>query len=515
MNRMRRCASAIGVSLMLSIAYPIISFADVMPKVYGGYDYTIKEVITVKNESDEPFENLFQNIKYDKRGDSPYQENYDIRYTIDTGNIIEYKNNDTKDTFDRDIKIGTLYPGQQISYTIHRDFFNGKIDYSIDPKEFDNYKYDTDKFAKYLKPEYHIESNDPLIIEKTKEIVGDETNPYNKAKKIYEFVNTYIKYDNSEANTGALNALKTGKGVCEEYATLFVAMSRVAGIPARRVNGIWVTHNGDTGKYYKLSGILHGWAEVYLPNSWMIVEPTEEYNGRKEPSWDTFFKDLEGSHFIGGYDTDVVSKITSYEEDEDSKTYFLDGRLRITRDFYIKKESSKNEQISEYMREAENLNFNNYYSLKQLVSSLPQSERKDAYNKKLTSLDHIYKCIYENPTQEELNSTLKSIDLFGTKDIMRSKLLSVQIDINKRNIRDIQGNKANISFVQKDDVDGYSFGIDNTGEIPKVTVYYNNFVKVETVSGEDLPSIKIQDLTMGKMAKVRFADSRAIIEFGS
>lgn len=140
----------------------------------------------------------------------------------------------------------------------------------------------------FVKPQEKIESDNQAIINKANELTQDLTTDYRKAAAIFEYVNTKVDYDTSSnyANKGALSALNNNKGVCEEYATLFVALCRAEEIPARVVTGYKVeTVNGVE------SLIDHAWAEIYLDDyGWLPVEPTVIYtvNGQRMPYWNTF-----------------------------------------------------------------------------------------------------------------------------------------------------------------------------------------------------------------------------------
>ena len=122
----------------------------------------------------------------------------------------------------------------------------------IKPKNVGN------KFPKdvlnWTKPSICIESNNPEIIEKAREIVGNETNVYKKVEDVLSFVYSYIEYNESvPENCGALWTLRNKRGDCTQMSYLSSALLRALGIPARIVNGMW-------------GGFLHAWNEVYLPN---------------------------------------------------------------------------------------------------------------------------------------------------------------------------------------------------------------------------------------------------------
>lgn len=146
----------------------------------------------------------------------------------------------------------------------------------------------TDENRVYVKPQEKIESDNKAIIDKANELTQGLTTDYRKAAAIFEYVNITMEYNTSEtyANKGALSALGSGKGVCEEFATLFVALCRAEEIPARVVAGYKVEEvNG------KESLIDHAWAEIYLDDyGWLPVEPTAIYtvNGQRMPYWNNF-----------------------------------------------------------------------------------------------------------------------------------------------------------------------------------------------------------------------------------
>jgi transglutaminase-like putative cysteine protease len=62
----------------------------------------------------------------------------------------------------------------------------------------------------------------------------------------------------------AARVLQERKGDCNEATTLFVALARSAGLPARTVSGLLYVN----GRFY-----YHAWAEVYL-SDWVPVDPT-------------------------------------------------------------------------------------------------------------------------------------------------------------------------------------------------------------------------------------------------
>ena len=101
----------------------------------------------------------------------------------------------------------------------------------------DKAKLDADpKLKAYLRPSPKIESGDKRIVTAAKEVAASKENAWEKVEAIYDWVREKVEYRNGPLK-GAVAALKDGNGDCEELTSLFIAMCRAAGIPARTV---WV-----------------------------------------------------------------------------------------------------------------------------------------------------------------------------------------------------------------------------------------------------------------------------------
>lgn len=129
-----------------------------------------------------------------------------------------------------------------------------------------------------------IKSN-AAIDELARDLTKNCDTDYEKAKIIYEWVGSNIEYDDNKAievmnnrvptgvDSGAINTFETGKGVCFDYACLYVAMCRAVDVPVRLLVG-----EGYNG----IEWISHSWNEVYIKDrdEWIGVDPTF-YGGGK------------------------------------------------------------------------------------------------------------------------------------------------------------------------------------------------------------------------------------------
>lgn len=93
--------------------------------------------------------------------------------------------------------------------------------------------------------------------------------PDRTARQIYDWVRGHLqdaRYDGTDR--GARYALIQQKGDCTEYAMLFTALCRRAGIPARAMGGYVVSRNAvlDPVAY-------HNWAEFHVNGRWHLADP--------------------------------------------------------------------------------------------------------------------------------------------------------------------------------------------------------------------------------------------------
>ncbi len=103
-----------------------------------------------------------------------------------------------------------------------------------------------------------------------------------KARAIYKWISTNIKYDYNkaekissglgDASSGAIMAFDTRKGICFDTSALYVAMCKAAGLKVRLIVGMGF--NGITWGE-------HSWNQVYIPeeDAWINVDTTFAMGG--------------------------------------------------------------------------------------------------------------------------------------------------------------------------------------------------------------------------------------------
>ena len=123
--------------------------------------------------------------------------------------------------------------------------------------------------ARWLQPEPLIQSRDPRIVAQSRLIVESgsgrrDRTPARAAELLTHWVHSNVRREATTSVPSAEKVLEARRGDCNEFATLYVALARAAGLPSRTVSGL-IYRNG---RFY-----YHAWAEVYL-GDWVAVDPT-------------------------------------------------------------------------------------------------------------------------------------------------------------------------------------------------------------------------------------------------
>jgi hypothetical protein len=186
---------------------------------------------------------------------------------------------------------GQPLSGQTISFNVRFDFTAYEIITSIDPDDVQPYDDNESLYALYTQAEPFIEATDPQIVELASQVAEGETNPYLLARRFYDYIAVTDTLEYNLLRTdgwGAKALLTTGEGECGDFAALFCALCRAAGIPARPVAGHWAV-SGEQA---------HIWAEFYVePFGWIPVDPTI---GHVDSGWrrDYYFGAMDNQRVI-------------------------------------------------------------------------------------------------------------------------------------------------------------------------------------------------------------------------
>jgi len=138
-------------------------------------------------------------------------------------------------------------------------------------------------YAYFLLPDTYVLTGTDNVKEVLDSVYEGGNENMKFAKNLCNWTATNIDYTLSYNPPSSEEILSSRKGQCRDYANLYLALTRTAGMPARRVDG-WVVSSwqppagwefvvGTTPDGKPIGG--HAWTEVYLPGEgWVPVDPT-------------------------------------------------------------------------------------------------------------------------------------------------------------------------------------------------------------------------------------------------
>lgn len=127
---------------------------------------------------------------------------------------------------------------------------------------------------KYLEPTHGIPTDAEIRVIAEK-ITKDKNGILEKSRAVYDWVveNTFRDPDVKGCGLGIVEqTLAKRGGKCADISSVYVALSRAAGIPAREVFGLRLGKKQEQD----MTGGHHCWAEFYLPgNGWIQLDPAD------------------------------------------------------------------------------------------------------------------------------------------------------------------------------------------------------------------------------------------------
>jgi Transglutaminase-like superfamily len=158
------------------------------------------------------------------------------------------------------------------------------------------YNKDSEEYKTFTSErEPHIVFTDQ-IKKLSEKIIGEEKNPYFKAKKIFEWISSNIPWAGAREYSTIENisnyCILNKHGDCGIKSLLFITLCRYNGIPAKWQSG-WMLHPGSVN--------LHDWTEIYFEGfGWVPVDPSfgiQTY-GKNSEEKDFFFGGTDAYHLI-------------------------------------------------------------------------------------------------------------------------------------------------------------------------------------------------------------------------
>jgi len=316
--------------------------------VFAGQKYLETRTYTYRNDGSHEINKAYIEVLVGQKDTVRYQKDDYLKVNPTPDEMIK----DEYGNLYAHYNVSAYKPGRSITIKVERAY------------EMDSYKEEIasrsestpDKDNKlFLKAQTRVESDNAAIISKAKEITFGISSDYKRAKAIFEFVNTNMKYSSTGtyANKGALSALNSLNGVCEEYATLFAALCRAIDIPTKVIQGYKIEEvevepassyieptTGETVPVpakIKYNVVPHTWNEIYFDDyGWVPVDTCVVYTGKdgtKLAYLDSFCK-IDGKDYVaeGIYNIDKpeVSYNKNFKEIECTKTIVALGSTDST-----------------------------------------------------------------------------------------------------------------------------------------------------------------------------------------
>ncbi len=143
----------------------------------------------------------------------------------------------------------------------------------IKPDKIKSYDENSELYKEYTAERKPHLTFTPELKKLAKEIVGDEKNPYLKAKKIYDWICNEILYTTALEYSTIPNisgyCYENMRGDCGIQGLLFIVLCRISGVPAKWQSG-WSFRPGQHN--------MHDWTEIYIePYGWLLVDPSRGY----------------------------------------------------------------------------------------------------------------------------------------------------------------------------------------------------------------------------------------------
>ncbi len=174
------------------------------------------------------------------------------------------------------------------------------VETDINPKNVKNFSEKKRAlFQTFTAADDLIQSRNDKVVRTAAEITKGYTNPFSKAKIVYDWLTANFKYSAKESNKpfDPEAFLYKKKGSAYDFAILYTSLLRACGVPAQIYSGILA--NAD------MKAIDHWWCAFYIENfGWVPVDPAlgagmeyKPFRPVENPS-EWYFGNLDSQHII-------------------------------------------------------------------------------------------------------------------------------------------------------------------------------------------------------------------------
>ncbi len=211
------------------------------------------------------------------------------------------------------ISLGNLAPGESKTISVVQVLRVSSVDLSIGPSSVGT-TFPTELNTYTVPIDDLYESDSPAIQALAQQLTDGITNPYYKARRIFDYLLENLDYELQQTEHSALWGLQAGRGDCTEFSNLFIALARAAGIPAKSVSGFGylALYTPGTGTDTELR---HAWSIFYLPNyGWVPADAVwPQYIGSfGETGYDHIVGSVTGGEDVVNAQGQIIWRFPSY-----------------------------------------------------------------------------------------------------------------------------------------------------------------------------------------------------------
>lgn len=180
--------------------------------------------------------------------------------------------------------------------------------------------------TRYLSPDRLVPLGGP-VLDACRKVVNEDDTDLQKCRSIYDYVVSTMTYDKSGTGWGrgdVLYACSARTGNCTDFHSLFIAMARASGIPARFVIGFPISDSEAQGE---ISG-YHCWAEFYTDEmGWVPVDASEA--SKRPEKMEYYFGNLDPDRVAFTIGRDIIFNDNDLKEPLNYFVYpraYIDGQ---------------------------------------------------------------------------------------------------------------------------------------------------------------------------------------------
>jgi transglutaminase-like putative cysteine protease len=183
-------------------------------------------------------------------------------------------------------------PPKPPRFTVEFEFVTSAYCPKLDPSKVAPYDVASAQYREYTveRPPHIVFT--PNVKKLAAEIVGDETNPLEKARRVFRWVSHNIPWcsemEYSIIPNISAKALSARRGDCGVQGLTFITLCRAAGVPARWQSG-WQTRPIGSAALPRTGG-MHDWSEIYIePWGWLPADASYGAREHADPRVRDFF----------------------------------------------------------------------------------------------------------------------------------------------------------------------------------------------------------------------------------